>query len=194
MSMSIARLADEVFALLGDFSDDPELCALTCSDRARWESSTSQRQTRKDEQALYLQLKGRAWGPWDCQLVAELLDPISIRYYMSECFWGTHDELRPDVDFHIEFECERCRIPRLHRAVKLFLSSLRGLGGMQGLRVLRETLTFQDEYTGVRIPDHGEHHQADILHRLSQKLVCRVNRMMEPYPYCYGEWLDYLPQ
>ena len=109
---------------------------------------------------------------------------------MSECFWGTHDDFYMDVAFHIEFECERRHISKLHRAVKTFLIRLRGL---RCGRVLRETLTFQDEYTGDRIPDDGEYHQADILRRLSQKLACRVKRMMEPYPYCYGEWMDYLP-
>ena len=183
--MAIARLADEVLTLLGDFSDDPELCAIACSDRARWERSTLQRQTRKDEQMHYLQLEGRAWGSWDCIPVARLLDPLTP--YMSECFWGTHDDFRMDVAFHIEFECERCRISKLHRAVKTFLIGLRGLGG---LRALRETLTFQDEYTGVRTNDDGQHHQVDILRRLSQKPVRRVTRMMEPYPYRYGTWLD----
>ena len=136
----------------------------------------------------YLQLEGRAAGPWDRILVAGLLDPLTP--YMSECFWGTHDDFRMDVAFHIEFECERRHISKLHRAVKTFLIGLRGLGC---LRCLRESLTFQDEYTGVRTHDDGEHHQVDILRRLSQKLVRRVTHMMEPYPYHYGTWLDYLP-
>ena len=58
--MASARLADEVLTHLGDFLDDPGLCALACSERMRWDRSSLQRQTRKDEQLHFLQLRGNA--------------------------------------------------------------------------------------------------------------------------------------
>ena len=182
MSMPIARLADEVFALLGDFSDDPELCALTCSDRARWESSASQRQIRKDGQMLYLQLEGRAECPLDCERAAELLD--RIEFYVCECFWGRDDDRYPDVSFHIEFCTIRGNISGLRRALRKFLTEL---GDMDDLHVLRETLTFRDEYTVERIYDDGEYHKADILHRLPQKLALRVPNL-PAYSHHMNSW------
>ena len=184
MSMPIARLADEVFTLLGDFSDDPELCAIACSDHTRWESSTSQRQTRKDEQILYLQLEGRAECPLDCERAAELLDRIAP--FVGECVWGTDDDRYPDVSFHIEFSTYRCEIDfGLHRAVRNFLIEL---GDLDDLHVLRETLTFRDEYTGERIFDRGKYHKCDILHRLPQKLARRVP-ILPVWPYQHNTWV-----
>ncbi len=180
--MPIARLADEVFTLLGDFSDDPELCALTCSDRARWESSNSQRQSRKDKQMLYLQLKGRAECPLDCEHAAELLDHIEL--YVMESFWGRHDDRYPDVWFHIELFTTRGDISGLRKALRKFLT---GLGDLDDLHVLQETLTFRDEYTVERIYDRGEYHKADILHRLPQKLALRVPNL-PAYSHHMNSW------
>ncbi len=53
-------------------------------------------------------------------------------------------------------------------AVKTFLLDLRQI---DDFRVLRETLTFSDEFTGVRLNDNGEHHQADICCRLVDKVT-----------------------
>ena len=72
-------------------------------------------------------------------------------------------------------------ISRLHRAVRKFLI---GLEDLDDLHVLRETLTFRDEYTGDRISDDGEHHQVDSLRRLPQKLTRRVPSL-KAYPYLY---------
>ena len=181
--MAIARLADEVLTLLGDFLDDPELCAYACSQRVRWECSTLQRQTRKDEQLLFLQLMGRAECPLDCERAAGLLDRIAT--YVGECFWGSKWDDRPDVWFHIEFATSRCDISRLHRAVRKLLI---GLEDLDDLHVLRETLTFRDEYTGERIFDDGEYNQVDILRRLPQKLARRVPSL-KAYPYLYDTWV-----
>ena len=184
--MASARLADEVLTHLGDFLDDPELCALACSERMRWDRSSLQRQTRKDEQLHFLQLRGNAECPWDCERAAGLLDRVAP--FVSECFWGGTRDLRPDVWFHIEFVSSHSDLPQLHRAVKTFLLGLRGL---EDLHVLNETLTFHDEYTGYRTFDAGSRHQADIPRRLSQKLVRRAT-VLEPYPHNYGTWLSEL--
>ena len=181
--MASACLADEVLTHLGDFLDDRALCALACSERLRWDRSASQRQTRKDEQLYFLQLQGNAECAWDCERAAELLDHVAP--FVGECFWGGPSDLRPDVGFHIEFLSSRSNLPQLHRAVKTFLLGLRGL---DDLHVLSETLTFHDEYTGDRTFDDGARHQADILRRLSQKLVqCATD--LEPYPHNSGSWV-----
>ena len=70
---------------------------------------------------------------------------------------------------HIELHCSRRNLSSLHLAVKTFLQDLRQI---DDLRVLRETLTFSDEFTGVRLNDNGEHHQADIFCRLVDKVTC----------------------
>ena len=72
--------------------------------------------------------------------------------------------------------------------MKTFLLGLRGL---DDLHVLSETLTFHDEYTGDRTFDDGARHQADILRRLSQKLVWRASDL-EPYSHNFGAWLPEL--
>ena len=181
--MASACLADEVLTHLGDFLDDHALCALACSERLRWDRSASQRQTRKDEQKQVLQLQGNAEWPWDCERAAELLDRIAP--FVSGCFWGRPSELLPDVGFfHIEFISSRSDIPQLHRAVKTFLLGLRGL---DDLHVLSETLTFRDEYTGDRTFDDGVRHEADILHRLFQKLI-QCAKDVEPYLHNFGIW------
>ena len=56
--MAGARLADEILTHMGEFMDDPGLCALACSERMRWDRSSLQRQTRKNEQLQFLQLRG----------------------------------------------------------------------------------------------------------------------------------------
>ncbi len=86
-AMAGARLADEILAHRGDFLDDPGLCALACSERIRWDRSFLQRQTRKDKQLLFLQLRGHADCPRDCERAAELLDRIWI--FVSDCHWGS---------------------------------------------------------------------------------------------------------
>ena len=181
--MAGARLADEILTYMGDFLDDPGLCALACSERMRWDRSSLQRQTRKDEQLHFLQLRGDAKCPRDCERAAELLDRIWL--FVSECFWGGPCGRRSGVYFHIEFVSSHRDLPQLHRAVKTFLLGLRGLGD---LHVLSETLTFHDEYTGYQTFDAGSRHQADILRRLSQKIVRRAT-VLESYLHNFGTWV-----
>ena len=123
-AMAGARLADEILTHMGDFLDDPGLCALACSERMRWDRSSLQRQTRKDEQLLFLQLRGHAECPRDCERAAGLLGRIWI--FVSDCFWGAPCECRPGVFFHIEFVSRRCDLPQLHRAVKNFSAQTSG--------------------------------------------------------------------
>ena len=66
---------------------------------------------------------------------------------------------------------------------------LLGLRGLEDLRLLSETLTFHDEYTGYWTFDAGARNHADLLRRLSQKLVRRA-MVLEPYPHNYGTWVD----
>ena len=60
LAKAMASACLPVLTYLGDFLDDPELCALACSERMRWDRSALQRQTRKDGQLLVLLLSGRA--------------------------------------------------------------------------------------------------------------------------------------
>ena len=182
--MASAGLADEVLTHLGDFLDDHALCALACSERLRQDRSAPQRQTRKDEQEQILQLLGNAECAWDCERAAQLLDHVRIEPFVEECFWGSDDDLRPDVWFHIEFRSSRRKLPQLCQAVKRFLLGLRGL---DDLHVLSETLTFHHEYTGYRTFNDGVRHEADILRRLFQKLI-RCATVVEPYPHKVGTW------
>ena len=68
--------------------------------------------------------------------------------------------------------------------MKTFLLRLRGLD----LRILSETLTFYDEYTGFWTFDGGVRRHADLLCRLSRKLVRRA-AVSEPYRHNYGAWM-----
>ena len=90
--------------------------------------------------------------------------------------------------FHIEFVSRRCDLSQLHRAIKTFLFRIRGL---DDLHVLSETLTFHYDYSGYRTFDDGVRHQADILRRLSHKLVRRA-MVLEAYPHNFGTWLNEL--
>ena len=180
--MAGARLADEILTHMGDFLDDLGLCALACSERMRWDRSSLQRQTRKDEQLLFLQLRGHAECPRDCERAAGLLGRIWI--FVSDCYWGAPCDCRPGVYFHIEFVSRRCDLPLLHQAVKTYLLRLRGLH----LRTLSETLNFENEYSGFWTFDGGARRHADLLCRLSRKLVRRA-AVSEPYRHNYGTWM-----
>ena len=59
------------------------------------------------------------------------------------------------------------------------------------MRILSETLSFHDEHTGYWTFDGGARHHAEILRRLSQKLV-RHAMVVEPYSHNYGTWLNEL--
>ena len=168
------RLADEILTEMGEFLDDPGLCALACSERARWDRSSLQRQARKDGQLLFLHLRGHADCPRDCERAAELLQHIWV--FVSDCRWGSLRCCRSDVYFNIEFVSRRCDIPQLYEAVKTYLTRLRRLP----LRTLSETLHFHDEYSGIWTFDGGTRRHADLLCRLSRKLVRRAAGA-EPY-------------
>ena len=88
--------------------------------------------------------------------------------FLGECFWDDDVETPFEKLLHIEFHCKRRNLSSLQRAVKTFLQDLRQI---DDFRVLRETLTFSDEFTGVRLNDNGEHHQADICCRLVDKVM-----------------------
>ena len=182
--MVSAGLADEVLTHLGDFLDDHALCALACSERLRWDRSAPQRQTRKDEQEQILQLLGRAECCHDCERATRLLCFASVAPFVGECFWGTNDDRYPDVWFHLEFRSSRRNLPLLRRAVKTFL---RGLRALSDLHVLRETLTFRDEFTGDRLRDDGAQHQGDILRQVFDK-VTWCAKDVEPYPHNFDIW------
>ena len=167
--MASARLP--VLTYLGDFLDDPELCALTCSERMRWDHSALQRQTRKDGQPFVLLLSGRAECPHDGERAYELLNRVHIAPFVGECFWGGGYEL--DVRFHVDFRSSRRDLPLLCRAVEAYLGRLRDLSGVQ---VLRETFTFRDEFTGHRLGDDGAYHRFDIPRRVLEKVTRQCRR------------------
>ena len=175
------RLTDELLTELGAFLDDPGLCALACSERARWDKSSLQRQARKDGQLLFLRLRGHADCRRDCERAADLLQHIWV--FVSDCFWGSPRCCHSDVYFNIEFVCRRCDIPHLHKAVKAYLARLRRLP----LRTLSETLHFHDEYSGFWTFDGGVRRHVDLLCRLTRKLV-RQAAVSDTYPHNFGTW------
>ena len=164
--MASARLADEVLTHMGDFLDDPGLCALACSERMRWDRSSLQRQTRKDEQLHVLLLSGRAECRDDCERAALQLGGVNVEPFLGECFWGGRHEL--DLRFHVEFCSSRRDLPLLCLAVETWLGRLQAMSDMH---VLRETLTFHDEFTGDRLYDDGAYHRFDIPRRVFDKVT-----------------------
>ena len=181
-AMASARLADEVLTHLGDFLDDPELCALACSERMRWDRSSLQRQTRKDEQLHVLLLSGRAECRDDCECAAVQLGGVNVEPFLGECFWGGRHEL--DLRFHVEFCSSRRDLPLLCLAVETWLGRLQAMSDMH---VLRETLTFHDEFTGDRRYDDGAYHRFDIPRRVFDK-VARHCRRARPWDMDFIVW------
>ena len=179
--MAGTHLADEILTEMGAFLDDPGLCALACSERARWHRSSLQRQARKDGQLLFLHLRGHADCRRDCERAAELLQHIWV--FVSDCHWGSPRCCHSDVYFNIEFVCRRCDIPQLYDAVKAYLARLRRFP----LRTLSETLHFHDEYSGFWTFDGGFRRHVDLLCRLTRKLV-RQAAVSETYPHNFGSW------
>ena len=78
LTEAMASACLPVLTYLGDFLDDPELCALACSERMRWDRSALQRQTRKDGQLLVLLLSGRAECRDDCERAAVQLGGVNV--------------------------------------------------------------------------------------------------------------------
>ena len=102
----------------------------------------------------------------DCEGVALLLQYSETAPFVGQVFWVDDAETLFDKLLHIEFICQRKTLLSLHRAVKIFLQDLRQI---EVLYVLRETLTFSDEFTGIRLYDNGKHHRANIRGRLINK-------------------------
>ena len=163
-------IVDESFFVtnLGAYLDNRTLCRLSCAERLPRDSSFPQRQQRKEDQPLTLRLRGRAECHVDCEGVALLLQFSDTAPFLGECYWDDDVETPFEELLHIEFHCSRRNLSSLQRAVKTFLQDLRQI---DDFRVLRETLTFSDEFTGVRLNDNGEHHQADIYCRLVDKVT-----------------------
>ena len=156
------------FTSLSECLDDQTLCRLSCAECLSRDLTFSQRQQRKQEQPLTLRLKGRAECDVDCEGVALLLQFSDTAPFLGQCFWDDNVETPFEQLLHIEFHCKRNTLLSLHRAVKTFLLDLRQI---DDFHVLRETLTFNDEFTGVRLYDNGKHHKADICCRLVDKVV-----------------------
>ena len=170
--MAIARLPDGVLAHLGDYLDDAGLCMHACSERDRWARSALQRQTRKDGQLQFLLLSGIAECPIDCERAFELLNSDVIAPFVGECTWGEGRQ-EPDPRFHVNFRSSRRDLPLLCRAVETFLD---GLQALIDAHVLRETFTFSDEFTGMRLLDDGACHRIDIPRRVLDKVTRQCRR------------------
>ena len=133
---------------LSQYLDDRTLCQLSCAESLSHSLTCEQRQHRKQEQPLTVRLKARTECDVDCQGVALLLRFSETAPFVGQVFWVDDAETLFDKLLHIEFICQRKTLLSLHRAVKIFLQDLRQI---DVLYVLRETLTFSDEFTRVRL-------------------------------------------
>ena len=167
--MAIARLPAGVLSHLGDYLDDAGLCMHACSERDRWARSAPQRQARKDGQLQFLLLSGVAECASDCDRACELLSGGAIAPFVGECTWGEGGDPR----FHVNFRASRRDLPLLCRAVETFLG---GLLGLVDAHILRETLTFSDEFSGMRLMDDGDYHRVDIPRRVLEKVTWRCQK------------------
>ena len=166
-------IVDEPFVLkiLGDLLDDRTFCRMACAERLLWDQSAPQRQWRKAEQQLTVRLRGRAECHVDCEGVALLLQFSDTAPFLGECFWDEDVGTPFEELLDIEFRCSRTNLSLLRLAIKTFLQDLRQI---EDLHVLRETLTFSDEFTGVRLYDNGKHYRSDIPCRLFSKVRART--------------------
>ena len=151
---------------LSHYLDDRTLCRLSCAERLSHSLTCEQRQQRREEQPLTLRLKGRTECDMDCASISLLLQYSETAPFVSQVFWVDDAETMFDKLLHIEFSCTRKTLLSLHEAVKIFLEDLLQI---EVFYVLRETLTFSDEYTGIREYDNGSFHRADICNRLVAK-------------------------
>ena len=154
------------FRILGTLLDDKTYCRVTRAERMLWDQSAHERQQRKEEQRLTATLRGRAECHVDCEGVALLLQFSDTAPFLSNCFWVGDLEAPFEVTLHIEFCCVRRDLSLLRSAIRTFLQDLLQI---EDLHVLRETLTFSDEFTGVRLYDNGRHYRSDIPRRLFGK-------------------------
>ena len=167
--MAFARLPAGVLSHLGDYLDDAGLCTHASSERDRWAHSARQRQARKDGQLQFLLLSGVAECAGDCDGACALLSGGAIAPFVGECTWGEGGDPR----FHVNFRASRSDLPLLCRAVETFLDGLRAL---IDAHLLRETLTFSDEFTGMRLMDDGACHRIDIPRRVLEKVTRRCQK------------------
>ncbi len=148
------------------YLDDRTLCRLSCAERLTHSLTCEQRQHQQQEQPLTVRLKGRTECDMDCASIALLLQYSETAPVVSQVFWVDDAETIFDKLLHVEFSCQRKTLLSLHEAVKIFLKDLLQIEVFQ---VLRETLTFSDEFTGIRAYDNGKFHRADVCNRLVAK-------------------------
>ena len=164
------RIADDplCFMILGTLLDDRTFCRMTRAERMLWNQSAPQRQWRKGEQQLTVRLRGKAECHVDCEGVALLLQFSDTAPFLSNCFWDDDLEVPFEATLHVEFCCIRRNLSLLQLAIQTFLQDLRQI---EDLHILRDTLTFSDEFTGVRLYDNGKHYRSDIPRRLFSKAI-----------------------
>ncbi len=148
------------------YLEDKTLCRLSCAERLSRSLTCEQRQQRREEQPLTLRLKGRTECDMDCASISLLLQYSETAPFVSQVFWVDDAETIFDKLLHIEFSCQRKTLLKLHDAVKIFMKDLLEI---EVFHVLRETLTFSDEFTGNRTYDDGIYHRADVCSRLVAK-------------------------
>ena len=151
---------------LSQYLDDRTLCQLSCAERLSHRLTCEQRQHQQQEQPLTVRLKGRTECEVDCASIALLLQYSETAPFVGQVFWVDDAETIFDKLLHVELTCQRKTLLSLHRAVKIFLEDLQQI---EVLYMLRETLTFSDEFTGVRAYDDGKYHRADVCNRLVAK-------------------------
>ena len=147
------------------YLDDKTLCRLSSAERLTYNLTRAERRQKKEEQPLTLRLKGRAECEMDCASISLLLRYSETAPFVTQVFY-VDCETPFDKLLHIVFSCTRMSLLTLHEAVKIFLEDLVSI---EVFYVLRETLTFSDEYTGIREYDNGANHRADICNRLVAK-------------------------
>ena len=158
------------------YLDDKTLCRLSCAEHLTHSLTRAQRHQKKEEQPLTLRLKGRAECEMDCASISLLLRYSETAPFVTQVFYVDDAESLFDKLLHIEFSCTRKSLLTLHEAVKIFLEDLISI---EVFYVLRETLTFSDEYTGIREYDNGAFHRADICNRLVAKASHLPKHMLD---------------
>ena len=148
---------------ISTYLEDKKLCRLSCAEHLTHSLTREQRQHRQQEQPLTVRLKGRTECDMDCASISLLLQYSETAPFVSQVFWVDDAHTIFDKLLHIEFSCTRKTLLSLHEAVKIFLEDLLQI---EVFYVLRETLTFSDEFTGIRAYDNGKYHRADVCGRL----------------------------
>ena len=161
---------------LSEYLDDKTLCQLSCTERLSQRLTCEQRQHRKEEQPLTVRLKARTERDVDRASIALLLQYSETAPFVGQVFWVDDAETILDKLLHIEFVCQHKALLSLHRAVRIFLHDIRQI---EVLYVLRRTLTFSDEFTGVRLHDNGKHHRADVCGRLVAKATHKPKQALD---------------